>query len=121
MWKNWVQNILAIFCGYLFVKWVPVTYPFQFTDFMLEFVFNPLEFLAASISFVAGVLLIGPNVKDTISYFLQLVKGKQKWRLHSLHGLCIPFGIFILAGSGIVQTVVFFSISLVYGMILLKY
>ncbi|SFA98163.1 MULTISPECIES: hypothetical protein [unclassified Bacillus (in: firmicutes)] len=121
MWKKWVQTIMAVFCGYLFVKWVPVTHPFHITDFLLEFIFDPLEFLAASISFVAGLLLIGPMVQETILYIIQLVKGKQKLRLQSLYGLCIPSGMFVIAGSGIVQTAVFFSISLIYGMILVRY
>jgi hypothetical protein len=121
MGKKVFKLIVGFVCGYMYVQWVPVSQPFHLAGFFLGLVLNPIEFLAASISFTVGFLLNGELIRETI--FIRLKSWRKKVSLNdeALIGIGVIVGMLILFNLGSVQTAVFFSISFIYGMISLKY
>ena len=63
-------------CGYLLIEWFPISYPFHFVDILVGPIIYPLEFFAASLAFLFG-LIVSLQLFQEI---LQLTKkiGKKK-------------------------------------------
>jgi hypothetical protein len=112
---------LTFLCGYLLIKWFPVIHPVKFTDFMIRLIINPLEFFAASIAFVFGLVMSGQLLQEMIQHVIGVLR-KQNSMSHStimaLAGLAFVY--FFLFQSGWEQTTVLFSFSFLYGMISLN-
>lgn len=121
MGKKVMKLIVGFVCGYMYVHWVPVSQPFQLAGFFLGLVLNPIEFLAASISFTVGFLLNGELIRETFFIRLKAWRKKASLNAEAFIGIGVIFGMLILFNLGSVQTAVFFSISFIYGMISLKY
>ncbi|MEH7075629.1 hypothetical protein [Neobacillus drentensis] len=114
-----VVKFLVIFlCGYIVIKWVSIQHPFILADFFISLVVNPLKFFAATLVFFIGFLLTGRVFRELI------VSIKKAWHkpkvfdvnifLEYLWFLIIFSFLFYLGWE---LTLVFFSLSLFYGMI----
>lgn len=121
MGKKVLKLIVGFICGYMYVHWVPVSPSFQLSGFFLGLVLNPIEFLAASICFTVGFLLNGELMRETIIIKLNAWREKVSFNAEAFIGIGLILGMLFLFNLGSIQTAVFFSISLIYGMISLKY
>ncbi|MCM3692873.1 hypothetical protein [Neobacillus niacini] len=61
-------------CGYLFIEWFPITYPFHFADILVGPIIYPLEFFAASLAFFFGLVIS----LQLFRWFFQLTLKKVK-------------------------------------------
>lgn len=118
MYKKVLKYLVIVLCGYILIKWIPITHPFVLSDFFIGLVMNPLKFFAGAVVFLIGFLFTG-------SVFRELLHRKRKtWHKGKISGvplffeylyLLITFSLLFYLGWE--QTLVFFSLSLFYGMI----
>ncbi|MFJ7725524.1 hypothetical protein ACIQXV_05085 [Neobacillus sp. NPDC097160] len=118
MFKRLGMLFIVFICGYLLIEWIAITHPFVLSEFFISFIVNPLKFFAASTAFFIGVLCNGKLIRELIH------KLGKAWKKHIQGGVqlfleCIGlFIVFIfLFQLGWVHTLVFFSLSMLYGMI----
>ncbi|MEH7355256.1 hypothetical protein V7150_17000 [Neobacillus drentensis] len=118
MFKRIGMLVVIFICGYLLIKWISITHPFVLSEFFIAFVVNPIKFFAASIACFIGVLCNGKFIRELIH------KLRKAWMKHIQWGIqliseCIGlFLVFIfLFQLGWEHTLVFFSLSILYGMI----
>ncbi|MBW3113352.1 MULTISPECIES: hypothetical protein [Bacillaceae] len=110
-----VKLIITFLLGYLFITWFPVTERLTEPEFIVELVLNPIQFFAASIAFMIGLLVQGNVLKTEIHSVIQLWNG----RLHK-ELVIIPFHIgliFALSVHGGWQTMIFSCSAFFYGII----
>ncbi|MHC0036088.1 hypothetical protein [Pseudoneobacillus sp. C159] len=101
--------------SYLYIHWLPTPDHCTFYDFLLESVLNPIEVVASAFTFFLGFISNGIFLKNTI--FSLKVKRNKNGPYHSF----IPAILFMiialfLLSIGFWQMVLFFSFSIVYGM-----
>ncbi|MEH7086182.1 hypothetical protein V7139_26145 [Neobacillus drentensis] len=113
-----VKYFVIFLCGYILIKWISIPYPFVLADFFISLVVNPLKFFAATLVFFIGFLLTGRVLSELI------VGTKIAWQKRKVIGvdllieyLYLLIVFCLLFYLGLVQTIVFFSLSLFYGMI----
>ena len=113
-----VKYFVIFLCGYILIKWISIPHPFVLADFFISLVVNPLKFFAATLVFFIGFLLTGRVLSELI------VGTKIAWQKRKVIGvdllieyLYLLIVFCLLFYLGLVQTIVFFSLSLFYGMI----
>jgi len=113
-----VKYFIIFLCGYILIKWIPFTHPFVLADFFISLVINPVRFLAATLVFFIGFLFTGRVMRELI------VGTNKAWDRRKVKdvGLLLEYFYLLIIISlllylGWEQTVVFFSLSLFYGMI----
>ncbi len=108
---------IVFLCGYLINKWIPINHPFILTDFLIRFIVKPLEFFAGSIAFFIGLVVNARYIRETILKKKHLQEQKRRgWEvLAALSGLLLIFSVHFYIGPEL--TLLFFSLSFLYGMI----
>ena len=113
-----IKYFVIFLCGYILIKWISIQHPFVLSDFFISLVINPLKFFAATLVFFIGFLLTGRVLSELI------VGTKIAWQKRKVIGvdllieyLYLLIVFCLLFYLGLVQTIVFFSLSLFYGMI----
>jgi len=114
-----VLNYFVIFlCGYIVINWISITHPFVLADFFISLIMNPLKFFAASLVFFIGFLFTGRVIRELIHRTRNAWQKPGAWRGDLFFEYLVLFFIFFsLFYLGWEQTLVFFSLSLFYGMI----
>jgi hypothetical protein len=114
-----VLNYFVIFlCGYIVINWISITHPFVLADFFISLIMNPLKFFAASLVFFIGFLFTGKVIRELIHRTRNAWQKPGAWRGDLFFEYLVLFFIFFsLFYLGWEQTLVFFSLSLFYGMI----
>jgi hypothetical protein len=113
--NHFVKLIITFLLGYLFITWFPATESLNNPEFIVELVLNPVQFFAASIAFMTGLMVQVNVLKVEIYSILQLWRGK----LHKELSI-IPFHIgviYALSGYGVWQTMIFSFSAFFYGII----
>jgi hypothetical protein len=114
-----VKLIITFLLGYLFITWFPVSDRFTRPEFIVEMVLNPVQFFAASIAFMIGLMVHGNVMKTELYSLLQLLNGKLHKEL-----MIIPFHtgiIYVLCANGVWQTMIFSCSAIFYGIISLDF
>ncbi|MEH7303551.1 hypothetical protein [Neobacillus drentensis] len=114
-----VATCFVIFlCGYILIKWISIPHPFVLADFFISLVVNPLKFFASTLVFFIGSLITGRVIRELI------IGTKKTWQKRKVmvDTLLFEYLLLIIIFSflfhlGWEQTIVFFSLSLFYGMI----
>ncbi|MBV7507163.1 hypothetical protein KW850_18020 [Bacillus sp. sid0103] len=114
-----VAKCFVIFlCGYILIKWISIPHPFVLADLFISLVVNPLKFFAGTLVFFIGFLFTGRVFRELI------VGTKKTWQKRKVmvdtllfEYLLLIFIFSFLFQLGWEQTIVFFSLSLFYGMI----
>lgn len=121
MFSNISMLLVTFLCGYLTIQWIPIIHPFVLADFFISLVVNPIKFFAASLAFFIGIVCAG----NQIQMILHTTKRTWKIDVHlkllfysKIMGLLVVF--FLLFQLSWEHTLVFFSLSLVYGIISVK-
>lgn len=118
MFKKMLNYMLIFICGYVAIKWVSITHPFVIADFFISLVMNPLKFFAASLVFFIGLLFTGRVIRELIHRTRNAWQKRRVWEGELFFEYFVLFFIFVsLFNLGWEQTLVFFSLSLFYGMI----
>lgn len=118
MFKKVLNYFVIFLCGYIVIKWITITYPFVLSDFFISFVMNPLKFFAASLVFFIGFLFTGKVIRELIHRTRNAWQKRRVWEGELFFEYLVLFFIFFsLFNLGWEQTLVFFSLSLFYGMI----
>ena len=119
MINHFVKLIMTFLLGYLFITWFPASERFDKPEFIVELVLNPVQFFAASIAFMVGLMVQGNVLKAEMFSILQLINGKLHKEL-----MIIPFHtgvLFVLSGYGVWQTMIFSCLAFIYGIISLDF
>jgi hypothetical protein len=118
MYKKVSRYLVIFLCGYILIKWITIPHPFILSDFFITLVMDPLKFFAASVVYFIGFLVTGRVICEL------LYRTRKMWRKREILGmnllfdylfLIIVFSLLFILGWE--QTLVFFSLSLFYGMI----
>jgi hypothetical protein len=72
--------LFILACGYLFIEWFPISYPFHFTDILVGPIIYPLEFFAASFAFFFGLIISLQLFRGLLQLTLKKVKQKRSKR-----------------------------------------
>jgi hypothetical protein len=117
-----ILKLLVIYlCGYLIIKWISIPHPFVLSDFFIGLVMNPLEFFAVSLVYISGILITGGVIRKHIHRTRNSWKKSRKWGvLIFLEYSGLVFIFLLLFQLGMEHTLIFFSFSILYGMISLK-
>jgi hypothetical protein len=76
IWRVFV----ILVCGYLFIEWVPITYPFHFADILVGPIIYPFEFFAASLAFFFGLVISLQLFRLLVQLTFKKVKKKRSKR-----------------------------------------
>lgn len=109
--------LIGFLCGNLFIKMLPIGIPFNFTEILLLFVMNPFEFFAVSTVFIIGFMMNAKMIEDGLKQLILLIFRKKVEVTEIFLFLLLLISFIILFILGFWQTVIFFSFSLLYGMI----
>jgi hypothetical protein len=66
-----------ILCGYLFIEWFPITYPFHFSDILVGPIIYPLEFFAASLALLFVLVVSVQLFQEILKITMKGVKKKR--------------------------------------------
>ncbi|WP_413309117.1 hypothetical protein AA0X95_11925 [Bacillus sp. 1P10SD] len=122
MFFNVGMLLVTFLCGYLTIQWIPITHPFVLSDFFISLVVNPLKFFAASMAFFIGIICAGSEIRVILHTTIRTWKKDIHLKLlfyFKIGGLLVVF--FFLFQLGWEHTLVFFSLSIVYGIISVKH
>ena len=118
MYKKVMKYLVIFLCGYILIKWITIPHPFILSDFFLGLVMNPLKFFAASVVFFIGFLVTGRVMGELLSRTREKQMKREKSGVNLFFEYLLLFIIFLLLFIlSWEQTLVFFSFSLLYGMI----
>ncbi|QED48460.1 hypothetical protein [Cytobacillus dafuensis] len=108
--------IISFFCGLLFIEWFPIPI-INITELVFSYILNPLNFFAASLVIIVGVLITAEMIREEM--ILKAIDSIKNRECNFNVLICIIFVInFItLINIGFWQTVVFFCFSIIYGII----
>lgn len=116
-----LTKILPLFigflCGNLFIKMLPIVLPFDFSEFLLIFILNPFEFFATSTVFIIGFMMNAKVIEGGVKQIVLFISRRKVEGLELLLFLFLLICFILLFTLGFWQTVIFFSFSLLYGMI----
>ncbi|TKC19746.1 hypothetical protein [Robertmurraya kyonggiensis] len=121
MWKKSTRLILGFGCGYLFILLFPIDSPFEFSEFLLKFVVDPFAFFSASIVFIIGFITNALIIKEGVEETFLFYNRKESNLVEILLALLLLVSFYILFQTGFWQTMVFFSFSILYGIISLDF
>jgi hypothetical protein len=121
MFKKVLTYFVIFICGYIVIKWISITHPFVLADFFISLVINPLKFFAASFVFFIGFLVTSRVIRELIHRTRKAWQKRGAWGGFLFFEYLVLFFIFFsLFYLGWEQTLVFFSLSLFYGMIFIE-
>jgi hypothetical protein len=105
---------IGSFCTYLFTQWVPINTPFYFEEWLLEFILDPLLFLAAATVFFIGFLMQA----KIVHILIHLVTKRLPFNGWDIVA-CLIFliSLFVHIQLGIIQTMAIYLFSLIYGFV----
>lgn len=113
--------MLGFICGILMIKWFPLTFPIEASELFVSFVFHPLEFFAACLMFIIGIIVNGKIIKSMITILVTAVNKRnipfQKFAL----GIVLLVVYAALLKEGFWQTLALLSFSIAYGIISLDF
>ena len=121
MYFNVGMLLVTFLSGYLTIKWIPIAHPFVLSDFFISLVVNPIKFFAASLAFFIGIICAGSQIRMILHTTKRAWKKDFHFKLlfySKIVGLLVVF--FLLFQLGLEHTLVFFSLSMVYGIISIK-
>lgn len=72
--------LVILVCGYLFIEWFPITYPFHFGDILVGPIIYPLEFFSASLAFIIGLVISLQLFRLLLQLTFKIVKKKRSKR-----------------------------------------
>ncbi len=72
-----MRLLLILICGYLMIEWFPITYPFHFADILVGPIIYPLEFFAASLAFIFGLIISLQLFQEILQLSLKIMKKKR--------------------------------------------
>ncbi|RFU65567.1 hypothetical protein [Peribacillus glennii] len=108
--------IIGTLCGYLYIIWAPVTYPFELSRFFAVLIVDPIKFFAATVAFITGFLnfagLIKSNVELLLNWHLSDTN-KMEWMLACF----IPISFYLLSLMNTALSAIFFIFACAYGII----
>ncbi|WP_175991176.1 hypothetical protein [Bacillus sp. Marseille-Q1617] len=110
-----VRLVGTFLMGYLFIKWFPDVESHQTSDVIVELVLHPVEFFAASIVFIFGLVVQGNLMKFEFYYLIRLFKGHLHKEL-----MIIPVHASMIYGLtlfGLWETLFFSFLAVFYGII----
>ncbi|BCB04563.1 hypothetical protein [Bacillus sp. KH172YL63] len=119
MFNHVWKLLFTLLLGYLFITWFPAEEQVNEPEFIVELVLNPIQFFAASLAFMGGLMVQGNVVKIECSSILRLMRGKihkELW-LVPIHIIVIS----ILCTLGLWQTMIFSCLAFFYGIISLDF
>lgn len=108
--------VISYFCGYLLIEWTAIEGTITIQAILLEFIFNPVKFLASSAAGFFGTVLNARLFRCFLGF------GKEQGQGHSLAAR-------IIAGTGLllifaalfsfspIHAVLYFGLGLLYGII----
>jgi hypothetical protein len=115
--RNIPLLIVSIICGYLYLNWLPVPRTITVYNILMEFVFNPVLFFAATISFFIGFITNGIYIQRTIILWKRVRKYKGSLILEPIiNTLLFIIPCFILIKFKFWPMSLFFCFAFVYGM-----
>jgi hypothetical protein len=107
---------IGFICGYFMINWIPEVTPFHFTNFITEFIFNPLKSFLAMISFFIGFLANAILIRSAIEEMVFYLSGREV----RLGELIVSYGVvanfYFLFQMNVILTGLFLIFSIVYGM-----
>ncbi len=121
----YVKKLLKLFfgyiCGLLFIVWIPIHFPNNLSDIIVEVILSPVPFVASILAFFIGFLINADLIKNGIEMMVvSRWRGKVlKLEFLLLFFVCLSF--YLLAMVSLWPAVAFFCFSLLYGMISLDY
>lgn len=117
MLKRILPLLIGFLCGNLFIGMLPIVFPFDLSEILLIFVMNPFEFFVASIVCITGFMMNAKVIEVGMKQIALLFFGKKAEVIEVVLFLLLCISFVILFILGFWQTVIFFSFSLLYGMI----
>ncbi|MFE8702646.1 hypothetical protein ACFYKX_18765 [Cytobacillus sp. FJAT-54145] len=117
MFKKIIKLMIGFFCGYFYIKWMPISFPFTLSDLIVEYVLNPIEFFAATMVFFIGFIVNAELIRGGVEQTVLLIHKKKIQLVEFLTASFVLLSFIILFYTAIWQTLAFFSFSLIYGII----
>lgn len=117
MLRKTIQLLMGLLCGYLYIKWMPVIFPFAFSRFLAAIILDPLQFFAATVAFIVGFMNIASLIKDGIEKTMELKKNAEINKSELFIAYCVPIALILFLQLNIFLTLLFFCFAFVYGMI----
>ncbi|MGX6442598.1 hypothetical protein ACWM35_05145 [Neobacillus sp. K501] len=79
MWKLIWKLVMILICGYLVMKWLPISHPFRFEEFIIGIIIHPLEFFAASIAFYIGLAINTQLLYEVLQKTRKAIRKQTSW------------------------------------------
>jgi hypothetical protein len=118
MWKKSLKLMIGFVCGYLYIKLIFIHPPFSVSEFFIGLIMSPLRFFLAVLMFFSGFVLIAKFIKETLQHTRRERQEKRHWNNELFFEFTSLILIFLfLFQIDRVHTLIFFSFSLMYGMI----
>ncbi|PLR99774.1 hypothetical protein [Bacillus sp. T33-2] len=122
MLGNVVRFISGFVCTYLWTEWVPVSHPFDVSEFFVELVLDPFDFFVSAIIFIIGLIAYGSLIREGIRAAGLVSKKRQGALLPvSFIWISILAVLLFLFKAGPWQMIIFLGFSLLYGIISLGF
>lgn len=109
--------IIGFICGYLLIHWVPVIIPFTISEYLAEYLFDPLKFFAIMISFFIGFLVNSILIRTALEETIRLLLGRKIRIGQFMIGYSVCGSFYLLFQLGFWQTLILLCFSLIYGII----
>ncbi|WP_108671094.1 hypothetical protein [Peribacillus acanthi] len=121
MFIKWLKLLVGIMSGLAFIKWFPLDLPFSLNGFLTECILNPLDFFASSISFIIGTLCHASILKEGFTEFIEFIKGRKgKVQIIFISTFSLV-SFYVFSSMSVLHTALFFSFSILYGIISIDY
>ncbi|WP_153122674.1 hypothetical protein [Peribacillus tepidiphilus] len=121
MFANALKILIGSLCGFLFIKWFPISNSFQFETFLVELILHPLDYFMATFMFIIGFLCQASILKAGIEE-IGRIWTKKPFNPVNLFVLLLAIGsFFFLWRYGKIQSYLFFCFSFIYGIISIDY
>jgi hypothetical protein len=114
---KFIRLVVGFLSGYLFIKWFPIIKPFSFLQIFIEFMMEPVNFLTSMLTFVVGFIVYASVLKTLYNQMTFILLSKKIKVLDVVIIFCSIISFVVLFLLGKWQTVIFFSFSVIYGMI----
>lgn len=71
------RMFFILVCGYLFIEWFPIIYPFHIYDILVGPIIYPLEFFAALFAFFFGLVVSVQQIQEILKLIKKGLKKKR--------------------------------------------
>ena len=108
--------VVSYFCGYLLIEWTVIESSNTIQAILLEFIFNPLKFLASSAAGFTGTVMNARLFRCFLGF------GKEQGQAYSLAARVIAGASMLLIFAALfsfspIHAVLYFGLGLLYGII----